>query len=68
MARLVRVASLVDLSTSSLIDTDLTAAENDLYRLKEQVFEGISRQTSGRTRRWEAAFRELAAALKVRVD
>lgn len=63
-----RTTGLVDLAHSARIDVDLTAAQNSFYRLKEAVFEELSARTSGRARRWEAAFRELAALLKVRID
>ena len=63
-----RSAALVDLAESARLEVDLTAAQNIFYRLKESVFEEMRARTSGRARRWESSFRELGAALTVRVD
>lgn len=68
LVHLERLAGLVDLAGSGRLDPDLTEARNRFYDLKESAFHDIAGRTSGRARRWEAGFRELAAALKVRVD
>jgi hypothetical protein len=68
IASIERATGLVDLAHSARIDVDLTATQNTFYRLKESAFDELSARTSGRARRWEAAFRELGALLKVRID
>jgi hypothetical protein len=68
ISRVDRVAGLVDLAHAAPLHVDLTEAQNQLYILKETTFGPMTERVSSRARRWESRFRELAAALQVRVD
>lgn len=63
-----RVTRLVDLANRAQLDADLAEAQNRFYQLKEIVFPVVAKRTSTPARKWAARFRQLGAALAVKVE
>jgi hypothetical protein len=62
-----RVTRLVDLANRAELDVELADAQNRLYQIQQTVFPIVSQRTSAPARKWVARFRELGAALSVKV-
>jgi alpha-amylase/alpha-mannosidase (GH57 family) len=63
-----RAARLVDLANRAPFETDLAATQNLFYDIRQDVFPVVSKRTSAAARKWVARFRELGAALSVKVE
>jgi hypothetical protein len=63
-----RAARLVDLANRAPLEADLASIQNRFYDVRQSVFPLMAKRTSTMARRWVSRFRELGAALRVKVE